>query len=280
MLLIEEDRAVLNRDSVRRVAQVLEIDRPGATSDELRELIRQRDAEAYQVLTGFLEAWNAWYEFHRRIDQNGPRSRLTSEQHTELANLVAARNDTRAALIWKTKQLELRQVTIRIAPDRKRPGNELDLAAKIRRDLYAHGPIEIDPDSAEFSTRRDKDGWASFSFITAHHRFVYEILDRFGYRDKVELIVQAVDAAEMCLKCGKRYVPIMPTVCDDCGFRDISPCPRCGEEIPRGAYIRITGNLHRCPACAARVRLRFSDPLFEPNGQYAQPVVIVEEASE
>ena len=92
------------------------------------------------------EVWNAWYEFHRRIDQNGPRSRLTSEQHTELANLVAARNDTRAGLIWKTKQLELRQVTIRIAPDRKRPGNELDLAAKIRRDLYAHGPIEIDPD--------------------------------------------------------------------------------------------------------------------------------------
>ena len=53
MLLIEEDRAVLNRDSVRRVAQVLEIDRPGATSDELRELIRQRDAEAYQVQLDF-----------------------------------------------------------------------------------------------------------------------------------------------------------------------------------------------------------------------------------
>jgi len=265
---------------MRRLAQLLEVEQPDAPSDELRQEIQRRDEDASQVLDRFFAAWSQWYEFHRQIDENGRTGRLTSEQHQQLETLIGERDDARAALIRKTKQLELRRVTIRIPPHTDEPGKELEIAASIRRDLYAHGPIEIDPDAPEFSTLRDSDGWAYFVFTTAHQSAVKHLLDRFGYSDKIELIVAAADTGETCLNCGQPYEPMMPTVCLNCGFRDISPCPQCGEDIPRLAYIKIAGNLHRCPACVARVRMRFNDPLTEPNGHYAEPQVIVEDAVE
>jgi hypothetical protein len=275
----EEDRAVLNRDSIRRIASVLGILTPDANSDELRQAIGRTDRETSEILNNFLDAWNGWYEFHRQISENEQAGRLTAEQRAELTGLIRIRNQTRTALIRKVKKLELRRITVKV-PQQSSGGNELEIATKVRRDLYSHGPIEIDPDSPEFSINRDTDGSVSFAFITAHESMVKDIIERFGYRDKVSVQIDQTDGAESCLNCGTVYSPIMPAVCDNCGFRDISPCPRCREDVPRGEYLKISGNLFRCPACAARVRLRFNDLLSDQEGRYVQPIVIVEDAIE
>lgn len=279
MLLSENDRRVLYRDSIRRVAELLRIGEPDSTPEELIEAIRDRDRYAFDVLTRFLDAWQRWYEFHRRIDAAGAIGHLTDEQNQELVTLVRNRDATRTALVRKTKQLELRRITIRVPPDEVQPGRELEIIAKIRRDLYSHGPFEIDPDSSEFSTHRDADGSASFSFVTAHEQLVGEMLRRLGYR-QAAIQSDPADENEPCLNCGTLHRRPMPTVCTTCGFRDISACPVCNEEIPRTSYIKLSENLHRCPTCATRVRLRFNDPLFESSGRYSEPIVIVEQAAQ
>jgi predicted RNA-binding Zn-ribbon protein involved in translation (DUF1610 family) len=69
---------------------------------------------------------------------------------------------------------------------------------------------------------------------------------------------------------------VLPAVCPNCGFHDISPCPNCGTEVPRQKYVRLGSNVFKCPACEQRVRLRFNEPMFLSDGTYNQPLVIVE----
>jgi hypothetical protein len=154
MVLSENDWNVLYRDSIRRVADLLDIVHSNTTPETLLDAIRNQDPETFARLNSFLSAWKRWYEFHRTIEAAGAAGRLTPEQHQELVALVRDRDTTRAALVRTTKQLELRRITIRVPPDHARPGRELEVAARIRRDLYAHGPIELDPDDPRFSTRR------------------------------------------------------------------------------------------------------------------------------
>lgn len=42
------------------------------------------------------------------------------------------------------------------------PSEDLRHAARVRRDLWAHSPLEIDPDSPIHGTHRDADGSAYF----------------------------------------------------------------------------------------------------------------------
>lgn len=285
MLLLTQDvRRILHRDSTQRVAALLGID-AAVPQEQLLDAIRNHDPESFQALHAFLEAWDRWYSFHERIDASGVAGRLTAEQYKELVARVAERDRARAILIRRTRELELRHVTIRIPPDSQYPGRELDLAARIRRDLYGYSAIEIDPDDARFATRRDANGWVSFAFTTAFSDSVVNgVLARFGYLEKeVKLEIRPATAAETkeeCLSCGEVYDCPMPTFCAVCGFRDVSPCPACGEEIPRRSYIKKNGgNRFVCPSCAAEVRLRLNDPVVDSDARYAEPLVLVEQAA-
>lgn len=279
MHVTETDRSVLHADSVRRIASLVHVEDQEQSPEVLLGLIRSKDAEAWSLLSRFLAAWDEWFNFHRSVEADGLQGRLSSVQLHTLHSLVAAKNAARTALIQKTRSLELRRITIRVPVVKDRSGDELQLASRVRRDLYSHGPIELDPDAPEFSSRRDSDGSVFFSFVTAHAAEVQNILNRFNYTSpRVECIVEPAGTSEPCLNCGKVYEPSTPAVCVNCGFREISPCPRCGTDIARSDYIKIVGNLFRCPACAARVRLRYNDPIVDEYNSYNQPLVIVEEA--
>ena len=81
------------------------------------------------------------------------------------------------------------------------------------------------------------------------------------------------------MNCGNVAGEVQPTVCPTCRFRDVTRCPSCNTEVSRQLYIPIAGDLFRCPICNERVRLRFNNPMFLPDGSYNQPLVVVEEAA-
>src|SRR5580693_3549110 len=80
--------------------------------------------------------------------------------------------------------------------------------------------------------------------------------------------------ADECLNCGN--VPEAPSsVCPNCGFREISPCPDCGWEISRTEYVAAGGSFFQCPHCHTRVRLAYNEPLWRDDGHYNEPAIVV-----
>jgi len=63
------------------------------------------------------------------------------------------------------------RVTINAQDDR---ASELRTAADVRRDLWAHSPVEVDLDHPLRGTHRDEDGRAYFEFAT---EFPGEVLE-------------------------------------------------------------------------------------------------------
>ncbi len=158
------------------------------------------------------------------------------------------------------------------------PGDDLRVAAEVRRDLWAHSPVEVEPDNPLHGTHRDKEGRAYFEFSTRYPEEVHRVLQKYYYADKVEVTESREVLGEACQNCGNIAGPVLPTVCPNCSFRDISPCPSCGREIPRQKYVSLGEGHYRCPECGTLVRMRFSEPMFGPEGEYNQPLVVVEEA--
>lgn len=156
---------------------------------------------------------------------------------------------------------------------------DLRLAADVRRDLWAHSPVEIDPDSPLHGTHRDERGRAYFEFATEFPDEVRRVLSEYGHANHVEIDESRGLVGDACQNCGNVAGSALPTVCPNCGFRDISPCAVCGQEIPRQGYIRRNGqSVFQCPNCRGRVRLRYNDPMFLSDGGYNQPLVVVDEA--
>lgn len=159
--------------------------------------------------------------------------------------------------------------------------DDLKLAARVRRDIWAHSPVEIDPDNRVHGTHRDSQRNAYFEFITQYPDEVKRVLDTYGYTNRVTLLMQPAEAGEACANCGNITGPVLPTVCPNCQFRDISPCPHCLREMPRQSYLKEMGNMFHCanPDCRRRVRMRFNDPMFNADGTFRQPLVVVEAAT-
>jgi hypothetical protein len=156
--------------------------------------------------------------------------------------------------------------------------DDLRLAANVRQNLWAHAAVEMDPDNPLHGTHRDEQGRAYFEFSTASSEDVRRILQEQPYAEQIELTEAHETVGEACENCGNIAGPVLPTVCPNCHFRDISPCPNCRQEIPRQCYPRVQGALFQCPHCGQRVRLRFNEPMFHPDGSYNQPLVVVEVA--
>ena len=156
--------------------------------------------------------------------------------------------------------------------------DDLRIAARVRRDLWSRSPVEIVPDSPTHGTHRDADRNAYFEFATNYPDEVQKVIDTFGHAPRAAVSILTEGSGPECANCGNITGPILPTICPSCGFRDISDCPYCRREIARQDYIPISGVVFRCPACDHRVRLRMTDPLFDPEGHYNQPLVLVERA--
>lgn len=158
------------------------------------------------------------------------------------------------------------------------PTDDLRYAARLRADLWAHSPVEIDPDSRVHGTHRDADRNTYFEFATGMLDEVERVLIEHGYKDRVTLTVAHDPPGEACQNCGNVAGPVLPAVCPACKHRDIDCCPNCGEDVPRQEYDRIAGDVFRCPHCKRRVRLRLNPSIWRNDGTLNQPVVVTEDA--
>jgi hypothetical protein len=157
--------------------------------------------------------------------------------------------------------------------------DELRTAENLRQDLWAHSRVEVDPEQPLHGTHRDKDGRAYFEFATKVPAEVRQLIEQHHYTDKVELTETPPLPGEECTNCGNVAGPVLPSVCPNCHFRDISACPICTEEVPRKLYTRISDDMFRCPHCKNQVRLRLNSSMFLSDGSYNQPLVVVEEVT-
>lgn len=172
----------------------------------------------------------------------------------------------------------MRRIRITALPNSD-PPKELRRLAILRRDLYGHSPVEIDPDNPAHRTQRDHDRRAYFEFSTDFVDEVRRVLREYGHEQHVIMEEVPGPAGEPCLNCGHIAGPVTPPVCPNCDFREISPCPQCHQDSARQEYSPVTGDLFRCPRCKTYVRLCFNDPLTLADGSYNQPVIVVEVAA-
>jgi hypothetical protein len=168
----------------------------------------------------------------------------------------------------------MQRVRVTVRHNAADPADDLRVAARVRRDLWAHSPVEIDPDSPRHGTHRDEKKNAFFEFATDRMAEVKRVLEEYGHSGRAVVEVVKEDQGMECVNCGN-ITPKLTTECPNCKFRDIEPCPHCNHEIPRVEYMPVSGDLFKCPMCHKKVRLKFQDPLFDGKGHYRQPLVLV-----
>jgi hypothetical protein len=168
----------------------------------------------------------------------------------------------------------MQRVRITVLHNPTDPADDLRVAARVRRDLWSHSPVEIDPDSPRHGTHRDEQKNAFFEFATDRLGEVERVLNELGHATRAKATVVQDENGTECVNCGN-ITPQLVTVCPTCKFRDIAACPYCNIEIPRLEYTSVAGDLFKCPMCHKRVRLQFQDPPFDGDGHYKQPLVLV-----
>jgi hypothetical protein len=166
----------------------------------------------------------------------------------------------------------MQRVRVIVRHNPQDPTDDLRCAARVRSDLWAHSPLEIDPDSPRHGTHRDADHNAYFEFATDRLTEVHRVLEKFGHADRAKVEVVQEGGGTECVNCGNISAELV-AVCPNCNFRDIDPCPYCNTEVARLAYTPMGGDVFRCPMCRRRVRFQFNDPLFDASGHYNQPLV-------
>ena len=123
------------------------------------------------------------------------------------------------------------------------PADDLRWAARLRRDLWAHSPVEIDPDSPRHGTHRDEQKNAFFEFATDRLPEVRRVLQEYGYTARVEATVVQDEKGTECVNCGN-ITPRLVTVCPSCQFRDIPALPALQSRDPApGVHPNIRGSV-------------------------------------
>ncbi len=171
------------------------------------------------------------------------------------------------------------RITVLDPPDR---AEQIRRASRIRRDLIEQVKVRIDPIYPLQGIHRNNEGRAYLEFVTDDLDEVRHVLRSAGHERYAELNESNEPLGEACTNCGNIAGAILPAICPNCDFHDVSRCPICGELNPRTAYERIRGTLYLCPTkqegIRHRVRLVFNEPMFNPDGSNRQPLVLVLEA--
>jgi len=84
-------------------------------------------------------------------------------------------------------EVEMQRIRLTIRHNPIDPADDLRYAARVRRDLWAHSPVEIDPDSPVHGTHRDVSGNAYFEIVTNYQDEVRRILHEYDYESRVSL---------------------------------------------------------------------------------------------
>jgi hypothetical protein len=118
-----------------------------------------------------------------------------------------------------------------------------------------------------------------FFYVTLETGAYKPLVDATGLAGAYIDELQSIPSIDECLNCGNvADAPV--AVCPNCHFREIAPCPFCGTDVAREAYVGSGNDLFACPACAKKVRLIFADPVWNAQGKYNEPVVLVRKAQE
>jgi hypothetical protein len=166
-------------------------------------------------------------------------------------------------------------------PDRT---DQLRQAIRLRGDLIEHAEVWLDPDHPLQGVHRDLEGYPYFEFAAENRESIERVLSRNGYSAYAELTEPKDPLGEPCQNCGNVAGPTSPPQCPNCGFVDISSCPICGERNSRQEYEQISGSLYYCPTRSPdgarhRVRLVYNEPMFNLDGTFHQPLILVKEAA-
>jgi len=160
---------------------------------------------------------------------------------------------------------------------------QLRCATELRDELIDRGQVWVDPEFPLQGIHRNSEGMPYFEFTTTNREAISDVLNRAENGEHARLTETDEPLGEPCQDCGNIAGSVLPPVCPNCGFLDISPCPVCGENHARQNYEKISGNLFYCPTRRGgvrhRVRLIFNEPMFRPDGRFNQPLVLVKEAA-
>jgi hypothetical protein len=176
----------------------------------------------------------------------------------------------------KVKVVKKVRITVKHNPDD--PGANLRIAKQIRRDLWANSEAVVNPQEKANQTHRDPEQNAYFEFATDYPDELQGILSKYAKLGNVSMSIDSEETGPACMNCDFVAGPILPTVCPSCGFREITPCPMCDQEIPKQSYLSIVGDLFQCPHCGNSVRFRFKDLMIDEKGYYSLPPVIIDPA--
>lgn len=167
----------------------------------------------------------------------------------------------------------MQHIRLTVLHNPENPSDDLSQVARLRRDLWAHSPVEVDPDNPFCRTRRDADHNTFFEFVTESPEQVRRILQEYGYEGRVSIEILSDNIGLVCARCGFFAAP--GTRCPHCNLRDIAPCPLCGEEVACEDYEREGSELFVCPHCRGRVRLEINPDFVRTDGTFEEPVVLV-----
>ncbi|QEH35780.1 hypothetical protein OJF2_43370 [Aquisphaera giovannonii] len=172
------------------------------------------------------------------------------------------------------------RVTITNVADRR---EQLRVASRIRTQAVEALRPRLDPENPLNGVHRNRDGQPYFEFNADDFDAVRRFLADHDAGHGIVVTEATERLGEACVNCGNVAGPTLPTVCPNCGFRDIDPCPICGNEVSRRDY-RRSGPIFTCPTAINghyhHVRLTFNEPLFERDGSFRQPLVIVSPAED
>jgi hypothetical protein len=79
------------------------------------------------------------------------------------------------------------QFRIKIKKNENDPSVDLEIASSLRRDLWAHSPIEIDVDDPKVATKRNANRVAYFEFSTEYPDEVDRVVREYGYANFVDV---------------------------------------------------------------------------------------------
>ena len=161
---------------------------------------------------------------------------------------------------------------------------EATLAINVREALIKQAPVWIDVEHPLEGIHRDTEDHSYFEFAAENLEVIDNTLEQLDCRNSIELTETDALLGDPCEWCGNIAGPVRPAVCPNCEFKDIAPCPVCGQRHPRQNYENIRGNLYYCPSrrngSRHRVRMCFNDPIFLPDGSLNEPLVLVSDAAE